>query len=44
MDFLVEMGGSVNSYDVSMFTYDWDPKKQLVSDFLTKSAKVDNIY
>ena len=44
MDYIASVSGSVFAYDSRIFGYDWDPIEQVVTDYLTISAKVEDIY
>ena len=43
-DYVSQISGNVLPNDVRSFTYDWDPKQQIVTDYFTNSTQKDDIY
>jgi hypothetical protein len=44
MNYVLEVGGGVFTYDARIFDYDWDPVKDVYVSYLTTSGKVQDLY
>ena len=43
-EYISKISGGVFPYDNRIFDYDWDPKEDLVIDYLTNSTQVQELY
>jgi hypothetical protein len=44
MDYIGTVSGGVFKFNSQLFSYDWTPRQKAVSDMLTYSGKVQDIY
>jgi len=44
MSYITRVSGNVLSYDMRIFDYDWDPIEDQVTDYLSKSGKVEDVW